>query len=75
MNAGELIALGVGLAIFFAIFGAMVPTVISSLNRTAYTGILATEGTNLDSMRTWFFLGGMLLTIAAVAGVIMQAFK
>lgn len=76
VDIGDLITIGVGLVVFFAIFGAMVPTVIESLNETEYEDDLEPgEESAMTSMRSWYFLGGMLLVIALIAGVIMSAFR
>lgn len=82
MDVGDLISVGVGLVVFFAIFGALVPTVVQNLNLTYYSedggsgtpNLTDSDLSSMEQMRTWYFVGGMLLVIAVIAGAIMKAF-
>lgn len=75
MGVQELMQLGIGLCVAFVVFGALIGSVVTSLNRTAYTGLTTAEGANMDTLRGWYFLAGLLLVIGAVAAYAMTAFR
>lgn len=83
LQVSELVGIGIGIAVFFVIFGAMIGTVMSGLNLTYYStaggsgtpNLTTTDLSNMRQMRGWYFLGGFLLTIAAFAVVVIQSFK